>query len=68
LAPGGFGVFHAASVLALSLFVVPVEPALAFAIIAHAFQLGSVLVLGTVALVGQGISLRSLVAIRKTSS
>jgi uncharacterized protein (TIRG00374 family) len=66
LAPGGFGVFHAAVVLALSLFGVPAEPALAFAIVAHVFQLGSVLVLAVVAVICQRISIRSLTAIRQT--
>ncbi len=64
IAPGGVGVFHGAVVLALSLFGVPPEPALAFAIVAHAWQMGSVLVLGTVSLLWQGISLRTLTAIR----
>jgi uncharacterized protein (TIRG00374 family) len=67
VAPGGVGVFHGAVALALSLFAVPVEPALAFAIVAHAFQLGSVLVFATIALICQGISLRSLVAARGSS-
>jgi uncharacterized membrane protein YbhN (UPF0104 family) len=41
-APGGIGVFHAAAVFALSVFGVPAEAALAFAILAHAltFLLG----------------------------
>lgn len=68
LAPGGLGVFHGAAVLALSLFGVPPEPALAFAIVAHAWQMGSVLILGTVSLFWQGISLRSLTTIRGVQS
>jgi glycosyltransferase 2 family protein len=64
LAPGGLGVFHGVAVLALSLFGVPAEPALAFAIVAHAFQMGSVLILGAASLLRQGISLRTLTAIR----
>lgn len=60
IAPGGVGVFHGACVLALSLFDVPLEHALAGAIMCHAFQLGSVLILAAVALASQGISLRSL--------
>ena len=66
LTPGGIGVFHAAAVLALSLFGVPAEAALAFAIIAHVFQLSSVLVLATIALICQGISIRSLANLRGT--
>jgi hypothetical protein len=66
LAPGGFGVFHAAVVLALSLFGVPAEAALAFAIISHVFQLGSVLVLAVVAVMCRRISIGSLRAIRQT--
>lgn len=68
LAPGGFGVFHAVTVIALSLFGVPAEQALAFAIIAHAFQLISVLLLAAAALVIQRIDIRALVAIRRTES
>lgn len=61
IAPGGFGVFHGVAVLALSLFSVPAEPALAFAIISHAFQMGSVLILGGASLLLRGISLRTLI-------
>lgn len=64
--PGGIGVFQAVAVLALSLFDVPAEPALAFAIILHAFQLSSVLILACVGLLSQGISIRSLVTFRDT--
>lgn len=58
--PAGIGVFHAIAVLALSMFDVPAESALACAIICHAFQLASVLLLATVALISQGMSIRSL--------
>ncbi len=68
LTPGGLGVFHAAAVLALSLFGVPAEPALAFAIVMHAFQLGSVLMLAVVALLCQGISVRALAFVRNSAS
>jgi uncharacterized protein (TIRG00374 family) len=68
LTPGGVGVFHAAAVLSLSLFGVPAEPALAFAIIFHVVQLGSVLSLGLVALVRQGISFRTLAAVQNSRS
>jgi uncharacterized protein (TIRG00374 family) len=66
VAPGGFGVFHGAVVLALSVYGVPAEPALAFALIAHALQMGSVLVLGGLRLMAQGWSLRSLVNMRNS--
>ena len=62
VAPGGVGVFHGAVVLSLALFKVPLAPALAFALVAHAFQLGSVLLLGALAIIRQGISVRSLLA------
>jgi hypothetical protein len=66
-APGAIGVFHAVVVLALSLFNVPAEAALACAIICHAFQLSSVLLLAGVALVAQGLSVRSLAALKDSS-
>jgi uncharacterized protein (TIRG00374 family) len=62
VAPGGFGVFHGAVVLALTIFSVPVEPAIAFAIVAHVLQMGSVLIFGILSVLAQGISLRSLAA------
>lgn len=68
ITPGGVGVFHAAAVLALSIFGVPAETALAFAIILHAFQLGSVLILATIALLIQGIGVRTLVKLRRDKS
>ena len=37
LGPGGMGAFEASSVLALAVFDVPLEPAIAFAVIAHLF-------------------------------
>jgi uncharacterized protein (TIRG00374 family) len=64
IAPGGFGVFHGVVVLALGLFAVPVEPAFAFAIVAHALQMGSVLMIGVFSLLAQGIKLRSLFTIQ----
>lgn len=60
--PAGVGVFHGACVLALSVFDVPFEPALAFAIVAHALQVISVLVLAVIALFSQRLSLRTLLA------
>jgi uncharacterized protein (TIRG00374 family) len=64
IAPGGFGVFHGAVVLALALFEVPAEPALAFGIVAHAFQMGSVILLGSLSVLWQGLSVRNLIATR----
>lgn len=61
--PAGLGVFHAVGVLVLSLFNIPVESALACAIICHAFQVGAVLLLAFVALIAQGVSVRSLAAL-----
>jgi uncharacterized membrane protein YbhN (UPF0104 family) len=58
--PGGVGVFHAVAVLALSLYGVPMEAALAAAIVCHALQLTSVLLLAGVALASQGITVKSL--------
>lgn len=68
IAPGGFGVFHGAVVLALTIFSVPVEPAIAFAIVAHVFQLGSVLIFGVLSMLAQGISFRALAALRNVRS
>jgi hypothetical protein len=68
IAPGGFGVYHGVAVVALSLFGVPAEPALAFAIVAHAFQMGSSLVFGGFCLLWHGMSLRSLAAARQTDA
>lgn len=66
-APGAIGVFHTVTVLALSLFGVPIEAGLACAIICHAFQLSSVLVLAGVALVCQGVSVRSLATLKDSA-
>ena len=59
LGPGGLGAFEAAVVVSLSLFKVPLAAAVAFAIVAHAFQLGSVLVLAAIAVTTQRIDFRS---------
>lgn len=64
--PGGVGVFHAVTIVALSLFGLPIEVALACAILCHALQLGSVLILAAVALVVQGVSIRSLTELHRT--
>jgi hypothetical protein len=61
LGPGGLGAFEAAVVVALSLFDVPLEAAIPFAIIAHAIQLGSALLLAMVVVSTQKIDYRSLI-------
>ncbi len=60
LGPGGLGAFEASSVLALSVFNIPLEVALAFAVIAHIFQLGCVLLFTALAALTGQIDLRSL--------
>jgi len=60
LGPGGLGAFEAAAVVALSLFNVPLEAAIAFAVIAHAFQLGSALLLAMLAVSTQKVDYRAL--------
>lgn len=60
LGPGGLGAFEAAAVVALSVFEVPLEAAIPFAVIAHAFQLGSALLLAMLAVTIQKIDYRSL--------
>lgn len=60
LGPGGLGAFEAAAVVALSVFGVPLEAAIPFAVIAHAFQLGSALLLAMLAVTSQKIDYRSL--------
>jgi len=61
LGPGGLGAFEAAVVVALALFDVPLEAAIPFAIIAHAIQLGSALLLAAIVVITQKIDYRSLV-------
>jgi len=60
LGPGGMGAFEASSVLALTIFDVPLEPAIAFAVIAHLFQLASVAAFAVVAVLTGHIDYRSL--------
>lgn len=60
LGPGGLGAFEAAAVVALSVFNVPLEAAIPFAVIAHAFQLGSALLLAMLAVTTQKVDYRSL--------
>jgi uncharacterized protein (TIRG00374 family) len=60
LGPAGLGAFEAASVLALAVFGVPLEAAIAFAIIAHVFQLGVVLTFALMAVLTRRLDYRSL--------
>lgn len=60
LGPGGLGAFEAASVLALTMFEIPLEAALAFAVIAHFLQLGSVLAFTVLAILMKQFHYRSL--------
>jgi len=62
LGPGGLGAFEAAAVVALSLFKVPLEAAIPFAVIAHAFQLGAALLVAGIAVTTQKINYRDLLA------
>jgi glycosyltransferase 2 family protein len=66
--PAGVGVFHAVAVVAFSLFHVPVEAALAAAIVCHALMLGLILILAGIALVYHGLNVRSLTRLRNESS
>lgn len=60
LGPGGMGAFEASSVLALAVFDVPLEPAIAFAVIAHLFQFTSVMVFAAIAVLTGHIDYRLL--------
>lgn len=62
LGPGGLGAFEAAVVVSLALFEVPLEASIPFALIAHAFQLGSALLLAAIAVTTQKIDYRALVS------
>jgi uncharacterized protein (TIRG00374 family) len=62
LGPGGLGAFEAAAVIALALFKVPLAAAIPFAIITHAFQLGSALLVAGIAVTTQKINYRSLLS------
>ena len=64
LTPGGVGIFHAAMVLALSLYGMPAETALAVAIVIHGVLLCTVFALAFIAVVAQRIDLRSLAVLR----
>ncbi len=58
--PGYVGVYHAAAVMALSAFGVDAASALAFAVVAHAFSYGTLVVCGLIALWTGGYSFADL--------
>ena len=58
--PAGLGAFEAATVLALAVFQIPLASALAFALIAHVFQLGCTLLFAVVAVLTRQIDFQSL--------
>jgi len=60
LGPGGMGAFEASSVLALSVFDVPLAAAIAFAIVAHVCQLGSILLFAAISALTHPVHLQSL--------
>ncbi len=60
LGPGGLGAFEASTVLALSVFESPLEAALAFAVIAHVFQLGITMLFALLAVVTRQIDFQSI--------
>jgi len=57
--PGYVGVYHAAAILALSLWV-PKGPALAYALVTHALNMLANVVLGSYFLVREGVSLKGI--------
>lgn len=57
--PGYVGVYHAAAILALSLWV-PKEPALAYALVTHALNMLANVLLGSYFLVREGVGLKGL--------
>ncbi|MCM0021500.1 MAG: flippase-like domain-containing protein [Tagaea sp.] len=59
-APGGVGVFHAASVFALSVFGVPAEAALAYALLTHALTFLASLAVALVWVLTNGLDPRIL--------
>ncbi len=62
IGPAGLGAFEAASVLSLAVFRVPIEPAIAFAVVAHVFQLAMVLLLSSHIAITQRLDFRKLQA------
>jgi glycosyltransferase 2 family protein len=59
-APGGVGVFHAASVFALSVFGVPAEAALAYALLTHALTFLASLAVALIWVLANGLDPRIL--------
>jgi uncharacterized protein (TIRG00374 family) len=64
LTPAGIGVFHAAMVLALSVYGMPAEIALAVAIVVHGVLLCTFFALAIIAVIAQRIDLQSLTLLR----
>lgn len=60
--PGYVGVYHAAAKIALTAFGVEDSPALAFAVVTHAFSYGTLVIVGLIALWAGGFSLADVVA------
>lgn len=58
LSPGALGAFEAAAILALAVFEVPLEPALASAVIIHALQLTGTLLFAGLALATRQLDFR----------
>lgn len=60
LGPAGLGAFEASAVVALAVFDVPLEAAIPFAVITHALQLGSALLVAMVAVTTQRVDYKPL--------
>ena len=59
--PGYVGVYHAGVLLALAAFGVPQAEALAFALVSHAVNFGTLIVIGAICLWREGLSLSQLI-------
>ncbi len=64
LTPAGIGIFQAAAILALSLYGVPAESALAISIVVHAVFIVCVFMIALFALIIQRVGVRSLTSLR----
>ena len=64
--PGYVGVYHAGVILALAAFGVPQAEALAFALVSHAVNFGTLLIIGAIFLWREGLSLGQLIGSRET--
>jgi glycosyltransferase 2 family protein len=58
--PGGVGVYHYATVIALTALSTDRTSALAFAFVTHAIGVGMVVVIGTISLLRQGLTLKAV--------